>query len=242
MAGMGRQTCVHPNSNATDDIALPGTGPGYDTRHNPFIYFHSLLDLGDCASDDQDLSRLPSALSRASRTATLSYIAPGECADAAATAAPTSAGAGTTTTTTSTTTTSGPITTTTAASTSSSEQGTTTTASPASARAGCPAGQPVGLAAEDAFLRLWVPRILASPAYRHGGVLIIEFAGVSSTARAAPTGALVLSRYARRGAVVSATYTPYSLVRSVEDMLGSTPLAHARSAASFAQAVLRINR
>ena len=31
----------------------------YATRHNPFIYFHSLLDLGGCASDDVSFDHLP---------------------------------------------------------------------------------------------------------------------------------------------------------------------------------------
>ena len=211
VADMGAQTCAHPNSNAGGGALLPGTQPGYDTAHNPFIYFHSLLDLGDCAADDQDLSRLGPALSRRDRTAAFSFIAPGACDDAG-------------TITPSTTT---PSTTTPAATTS----------------AACPAGQPVGIAAENAFLRRWVPRILASPAYRHNGVLIIAFAaaGQRSSAHAIRTGALVLSRYARRGKRIKRAFGPYSLLRSVEAMLGYKPLAHARSAPSFAAAVLPHN-
>ena len=52
------------------------------------------------------------------------------------------------------------------------------------------------------------------------------------------TGALVLSRYAHRGKTITTAYTPYSLLRSVEDILGYTPLAKAKHAASFAQAAL----
>src|SRR6202042_1766173 len=85
IADMGKQACSHPNSGADDDLALPGTEPGYDTGHNPFIYFHSLLDLGDCATDDVDLSHLTAALDKRSRTAAYSFIAPGKCDDAAAT-------------------------------------------------------------------------------------------------------------------------------------------------------------
>ncbi len=82
IADMGKQACAHPNSNAAADGDLPGTEAGYDTAHNPFIYFHSLLDLGDCASDDQDLSRLQPALAHASGAPTFSFIAPGACEDA----------------------------------------------------------------------------------------------------------------------------------------------------------------
>jgi hypothetical protein len=53
-----------------------------------------------------------------------------------------------------------------------------------------------------------------------------------------PTGAVVLSRYAKAGKTVSAAYNPYSVLRSVEDLLGYKPLAHATSARSFVSAVL----
>jgi hypothetical protein len=97
----------------------------------------------------------------------------------------------------------------------------------------------VGLAAEDAFLKLWVPRIRSSAAYRSNGVLIIAFAGSGTSGHPVRTGALVLSRYTRPGRSVARTYTPYGLLRAVEGMLHLTPaLAHATSAPSFATAVL----
>ena len=268
IADMGTQTCSHPNSNAVDDLALTGTEPGYDTRHNPFIYFHSLLDLGDCSTDDVDLSKLPAALAKKSRTATFSYVAPGQCDDALArsgsgtaadpatttstttttaatsttpTSADTSAGTTTTASTSAATTTTG---TTTTGTTTTGTTTTSTTPAAAGATAAaadpCASGQPVGIAAENAFLKLWVPRILASAAYRQNGVLIISFAGAGGkrTAHGVRTGALVLSRYAHKGTKLATAYRPYSLLRSVEDMLGYTPLAHAKSAPSFAQAVL----
>jgi hypothetical protein len=37
---------------------------------------------------------------------------------------------------------------------------------------------------------------------------------------------------------VSSTYNPYSVLRSIEDLLGYDPLAHAKSARSFVSAVL----
>ncbi|MHB8689778.1 MAG: hypothetical protein ACYDHH_00900 [Solirubrobacteraceae bacterium] len=54
---------------------------------------------------------------------------------------------------------------------------------------------PGGLAGEDQFLKTWVPRIMASPAYKHGGVLMIVFApsrssaSTGSSAAAGVTGA-----------------------------------------------------
>jgi hypothetical protein len=258
---MGKQTCEHANSNAVDDLALPGAGPGYDSRHNPFIYFHSLLDLGDCATDDLDLSKLPSALGSTSKTATFSFLAPNGCGDARAVAGdgadatdPTTTGSSTTTSSTATTTTTGTPDTTTGTTTgtpaTTTANGTTTTPTTASpsvvsgalgvpTAAACPTG-PVGIAAENAFLKTWVPRILRSPAYKKDGVLVIVFAG-DGVKRAGPklrTGALVLSRYAHRGKTVTTAYTPYSLLRSLEDMLRYTPLARATSAPSFATAAL----
>jgi phosphatidylinositol-3-phosphatase len=240
IAGMGKQSCSHPDSGAVDDAVLPGTESGYDTRHNPFIYFHSLLDLGDCASDDQDLTHLSSALAHRSATAKLSFIAPGACEDAAASAATPAP-----TTTTTTTTSAAPETTTTTTTSTTSTTGTvgTATATTPAPAAECPVGQPVGIAAEDAFLKLWVPRILASPAYKDDGVVILAFAGEQDRHPGHPvrTGALVLSRYAKKGKVISTTYQPYSLLRSIEDMLGDTALAHAQAAPSFAQAILHKN-
>jgi hypothetical protein len=236
---MGRATCAHPNSGTADDVALTGTATGYDTRHNPFIYFHSLLDLGDCQSDDVDLGHLDKALSAPSR------------ADATAAAATSPAGnapttnAGSETSTTSTTTTT--LTTSTTTATTSTETGTTTSLESASAQpggsVGCASDQPVGIAAEDAFLKQWVPRILRSPAYRKDGVLIVTFAGDGAKNPGHPTrtGALVLSRYARRHHTLTASYGPYSLLRSVEDMLHYSALARAKSALSFAAAALAAN-
>lgn len=193
IADMGSSTCVHPNSGAADDVQLPFAGPQYDTRHNPFIYFHSLVDLGDCSSDDESLAQLPADLRSPSRTPSYAFIAPGLCDDAA--------------------------------------------------QSSCPGGQPGGLAAEDAFLRLWVPRILRSAAYRQDGALIIVFTSAgsptgSSATGPVRTGALVLSRYAKARHTLAGKYNPYSLLRSIEDIFGFGPLGHAKGARSFASAAL----
>ena len=39
----------------------------------------------------------------------------------------------------------------------------------------CKDGRPGGLTSADAFLKKWVPKILASPAYKAGGMLVITF-------------------------------------------------------------------
>jgi phosphatidylinositol-3-phosphatase len=181
--------CVHANSNTADDVALPGAGSEYDTRHNPFIYFHSLLDLGGCQSNDVGLTELTKDLRKAKRTPTYAFIAPGLCDEPSV----------------------GP----------------------------CPDGTPAGLAGEDAFLKRWVPAILASAAYKQNGVLMIVFAQAPSANSSRPvrTGALVLSPTVKKASTVSTTYNPYSVLRSVEGLLGYTPLVHAKTAKSFANLV-----
>ena len=85
IAGMGASSCVHANSNAADDVLLTGASSDYATRHNPFIYFHSLLDLGGCQSDDVGIQHLARDLRVAKRTPTYTYIAPGLCDEPSAT-------------------------------------------------------------------------------------------------------------------------------------------------------------
>jgi phosphatidylinositol-3-phosphatase len=185
IAGLASATCVHPNSGAADDTQLPGAGPQYATVHNPFIFFHSLLDLGGCASDDVSLSQLPHDLRSLQSTPRYSFIAPGACDDGSAQS--------------------------------------------------CPDGQPAGVAGEDAFLREWVPKIERSAAYKDDGLIVIVFApsGGGAGGGPAPTGALVLSPLAARDKRISAVFSPYSILRSTEDLLGYQPLAHAKNANSF---------
>jgi hypothetical protein len=261
---MGSESCVHANSGAVDDVTLPFSHADYDARHNPFIYYHSLLDLGDCSSDDVDLSHLPAALHSASKTPEFAYIAPNACADGDPTMLPSP----TTTTSTSTTststspTTSSSTTPTTASSstttasttastsssstsasstttTSSSSTTPTTAATPAAAPAGCSPKAPSGPSAEDAFLKTWIPRVLHSAAYRKDGVLVIAIASSNKpTGHPAQTGALVLSRWTPRGHTLAAASGPYALLRFTEDALRLDPLAHASTAPALAAQLL----
>jgi hypothetical protein len=189
---LGKLPCIHPNDGAADDVALAGAGPDYDTRHNPFIYFHSLLDLGGCSTNDLDLSRLDAALKTVGSTPNYAFVAPGVCED-----------------------TTPPVT--------------------------CPTTAPTGLAAEDGFLKAVVPKILTSPAYKQDGALIITFAASGAPAALKgpiQTGALVLSRYAVAGRTLAATYDPYSVLRTVEDVFAFKPLGAAAKAKSFATSAL----
>jgi hypothetical protein len=190
--------CVYPNPGEGSGSAQPG---GYAASQNPFVYFHSLLDLGDCSENDVPLEQLGKDLGKADKTPSYSFIAPTPC------------NAGT---------------------------------------AGqCPAGAPEGAAGADAFLSTWVPKILASPAYKADGVLIITFSATNPPVAGAPapsgdplrTGALLLSPFATPAGTDSGAYNPYSLLRSSEELFALKPLGVAAGAKtkSFATALLAGN-
>jgi hypothetical protein len=236
---MGSNNCSVPGTGDPLDTPLDGTQEGYDLAHNPFAFFGSLLDEGGCSEYDQDLSNLPAALAKAASTPSFTYVGGDACVDATPTLAPattSTSGTGTDTTTTAT----GTETTATDATTMTTATATATT--PARlippAAYGCPAGETSGIAGENAFLKTWVPKILASVAYRKNGVLVIAFTGAGGAAHA-KTGALIVSRWTPRGKKIATAYTAYSLLHSVEDMLDLATLARSAGAPAFAKLVLR---
>ncbi|MGA2779202.1 MAG: alkaline phosphatase family protein [Steroidobacteraceae bacterium] len=133
-------TCGHPALNAKDptqaaekpSAALPA-GDQYAARHDPFVYFHSIIDGAACAAKVVNLSALPGDLQAVSTTPNFAFITPNLCNDG-------HDGDGTGT-----------------------------------SKRRCADGSPGGLTSTDAFLKLWVPKILNSPAYRKDGLLIITF-------------------------------------------------------------------
>lgn len=68
-------TCVHPEPGATETPALGG----YSSRLNPFVHFHSLVDLGDCTMNDVPLTELDKDLKKVETTANYSYVSPTPC-------------------------------------------------------------------------------------------------------------------------------------------------------------------
>lgn len=86
-------------------------------------------------------------------------------------------------------------------------------------REACSDGAPGGLAAADAFLRRTVPGILASPAYRQDGLLVITFAGAPGGGDDA-NGTLLLSPYLTGGGTVDRAADPYTLLRTFEEIFG----------------------
>jgi hypothetical protein len=188
------ERCVAPEPEA----AVAATPEGYSAHLNPFVFFHSLLDLGDCDENDVPFTELAADLKKADSTANFSYISPNLC------------------------------------------------------NAGfldeCPEGAPQGAAAADAFLAKVVPEILSSPAYKQDGLLIVSFGAAEPAAPADPAaapvedprkvGAVLVSPLLSPGGIDAADYTPYSMLRSLEDLFGLSPLGNAAGAKvrSFASA------
>jgi hypothetical protein len=163
--------CRHPLPGAPDDTAIDRPADHFAVAATPFLYFHSIIDTGDCNAGVVPLERLKDDLASAQTTPNYTFIAPDRCHDG--------------------------------------REGT------------CADGQPAGAAGADAFLRQWIPAILASPAYRQDGLLIVV------GGQGNPAGALLVSRYVPAGRTVKARYDHYSLLRTVEDLFGLGHLGHA---------------
>jgi hypothetical protein len=192
-------TCRHPAISTPDSDQSAKANDQYATRHNPFVYFHSIIDTPACDANDVPLDRLPGALASASSTPNFSFITPDLCSDGH--------------------------------------------------DATCADGGPGGYQGINNFLTKWVPQILASPAYKAGGLLMVIFdegdknndaccgeqsgpntpnpAGPSPGPGGGKTGAVLLSPYIQPGSVNQTPYNHYSLLRSVEDIFGLPHLAFA---------------
>jgi hypothetical protein len=120
------------NSAEGPSAAVP-LGDAYATRHDPFMYFHSIIDDAGCARHVVNLNHLSTDLAEERTTPNFVFITPNLCDDG-------HDGSGT------------------------GAPGTT-----------CANGGPGGLTSADAFLKTWVPKIMASEAYKKDGLLIITF-------------------------------------------------------------------
>jgi hypothetical protein len=56
------QTCRHPPVGERDEWQGADEDDQYATRHNPFVYFRSIIDSPECALRNVDLNQLPAAL------------------------------------------------------------------------------------------------------------------------------------------------------------------------------------
>jgi hypothetical protein len=81
LSGGDQKTCVHPELNQHDPTQSATAESQYAARHNPFVYFHSIIDGPSCKENDVDLSRLLGDISQASTTAQYNFITPDLCSD-----------------------------------------------------------------------------------------------------------------------------------------------------------------
>ncbi len=232
---LGGTDCAHPTVGGTDGAAVAEASDRYATRHNPFMYFHSVIDnTAECDANvvplgkatvgtpstfnsvslpDTFTGHLANDLSSTSTTPKFGFITPNLCDDGHdATCAGTNVEGGNT----------------------------------------------GGLTAADLWLKHWMPLIMASPSYQSGQMLVVltsdeadvtdtsaccneqpgpnwAFPGHSPLLGAAPTtpgadpgggriGALLLNAdYIVPGTVdTTGFYNHYSALRSYEDLLGLT--------------------
>lgn len=82
LARDGSSTCAHPPLNSQDGTQKATARDGFAVRHNPFMYFHAIIDdvLG-CNANVVNLKQLDTDLAAVSTTANLTFITPNLCND-----------------------------------------------------------------------------------------------------------------------------------------------------------------
>ena len=244
--GREAPTCGHPALGSSDNTQTAVAGDGYATRHDPFVYFHAVIDnAAYCSAHVVALGRAPAAAEPAtsataptSGTATAPATAPAP--------APTSGTAP-------------------ASGLAEDLRSVRTTPNlsfivPNLCEDGhdypCtnePSPTSSALGDIDSFLETWVPVIVHSPAFRHDGLLAVVFdeadgppTGDSSVCcgevpgpdsplpgvtgpGGGRTGALLLSPFIRPGTTSATTYDHYSLLASIEDIFGLARLGEAQN-------------
>src|SRR4051794_3595667 len=77
-----KAACAHPDIGQNDPTQSATANDQYATRHNPFVYFHSIIDdQGRCDSHDVNLKELGPDLASASSTPAFAFITPDLCSD-----------------------------------------------------------------------------------------------------------------------------------------------------------------
>jgi len=192
-------SCAHVPIGAKDWTGHATAKDQYAAKHNPFVYFHSIIDdQANCDAHVVNLQQLQADLRSIQTTPNYSLIVPNLCHDGH--------------------------------------------------NALCASGQPGGLVAVNRFLKIWVPKILAAPAFRKNGLLLITFdEGSASDGRACchemklpggpkpgrlgpgggRIGAVALSPFIRPDTVSEVPYNHYSLLRTIEDFFGLSHLGYA---------------
>jgi phosphatidylinositol-3-phosphatase len=196
-------SCRHPPLNSRDDTQTARPTDQYAARHNPFVYFHSIIDFPTCQANDVDLSRLAPDLQSESTTPDYAFITPDLCNDGHDTP--------------------------------------------------CVDGGPGGMTQANGFLAGLIPQIVASPAYRDRGLIIVTFdeaetddtsaccgeqSGPNTTAPGlfgggpggGRIGAVMVSNCIQPGTVSTEPYNHYSLLRWVEGNFALPYLGYAAQA------------
>lgn len=73
--------CLYPELSAADPNKRAKVGDQYVTRHNPFVYFASIINSPSCEQNVVNLDALPGDLASAATTPNFSYITPNLCND-----------------------------------------------------------------------------------------------------------------------------------------------------------------
>lgn len=192
-------TCGQPQIGVVDRTRKATPKDQYAAKHNPFVYFHSIIDdKARCSKHVVNLKALERDLRKLETTPNYSYISPNLCHDGHDTP--------------------------------------------------CKNGEPGGLVSADRFLRQWLPRIMASPAYKQGGLVVITFDEATMADKSAccgekplpggpqpgvdgpgggRIGAVMLSPRIAPGTVSDLPYNHYSLLRWTEDNFGLDHLGYA---------------
>jgi hypothetical protein len=226
-------TCGHPSIGDADNTQRAVVGDQYATRHNPFVYFHAVIDTPACNANVVALPALNTDLQSVATTANYVFITPNLCHDGH----------------------------------DGGEDGRK-----------CVDGQPGGLVSADKFLADTVPAILASPAFRQDGLLIVTFDEADIEAKfdkvtnkvkidvgdasaccgeqrgpnigpdstvfgnlpdqgpgvigpgGGRIGAVLVSPFIQPGTVSNTPYNHYSLLRSIEDIFSLDHLGYAGQA------------
>lgn len=75
-------TCAHPPIGSPDLTQGATPNDQYATKHNPFVYFHAIIDSPSCRQNVVPLTKLESALRSIGTTPNYTFISPNLCHDA----------------------------------------------------------------------------------------------------------------------------------------------------------------
>jgi hypothetical protein len=76
-----RSTCAHPVIGSIDSTEGATPNDQYATKHNPFMYYHAVIDSPSCQTNVVALTRLEAALSSVATTPNYTFITPNLCHD-----------------------------------------------------------------------------------------------------------------------------------------------------------------